>query len=149
MPLDMLGEEAPEYIHLDGDATPFELATLIDALQTSGVSQETRELFETLASVEPHYRLALNLKKALNILAEHRVADVLREGLNEKEAAALIELDRLGFDLELRTTARILLSVKERWVLSRALSGLFAHARGSCSFILLEEGDDQQHGGQG
>jgi hypothetical protein len=82
--------------------------------------------------------LALNLKKALNVIAEKRVHDVLKEGLTDPETEAVVELDRRHFSSEARTTAHALLNVKERWLLSKAMSGVFARSRASNAYIDVE-----------
>lgn len=132
-----MNDRVPEYIHLDGDLGTDDIRVLLDELDKRGASRETVELFACLSVVHPHYRLALNLKKGVNILAEQRVTDVLVDGLTESEAAALVELDRRHYSDWARAAARALLNVKERWFLAKALGGFFTKSRASNAFIDL------------
>ena len=134
-----MNEEYPEYIHIDSEPTVDDVRALLRELGDKGVSEKTATLFSHLSVIQPNYRLGLNLKKAINIVAEKRVSDVLRDGLADVEAEALIELDRRHFSDEARTTARALLNVKERWLLSKAMSGLFARSRASNAYIDIEQ----------
>lgn len=131
-------DEYPEYIHIDKDPTLEDIRSLLIELGTIKVSESTASLFAHLSVIQPNFRLALNLKKALNILADRRVSDVLKDGLTDMETDALIEIDRKHFSEESRTTTRALLNVKERWLLSKALSGVFAKSRISNAVITLE-----------
>jgi hypothetical protein len=131
-------DEYPEYIHIDKDPTLEDIRGLLTELSTINMSESTASLFANLSVVQPNFRLALNLKKALNILADRRVSDVLKDGLTDRETDALMEIDRKHLSEESRTTARALLNVKERWLLSKALSGVFAKSRISNAMIVLE-----------
>lgn len=133
-----VNEQLPEYIHIDGDPAVDDVRALLQELADKRVSEKTALLFANLAVVQPNYRLALNLKKALNILSEKRVNNVLEEGLTEPETEALVELDRRHFSDDARTTSRALLNVKERWLLSKAMSGVFARSRASNAYIDVE-----------
>lgn len=130
--------EVPEYIHIDRDPTLEDIRSLLRELGDRGVSDKTSALFANLAVIQPNFRMALNLKKALNIVAEKKVFDVLDDGLMDTEAEALIELDRKHFSDEARATARSLLNVKERWLLSKALSGVFSRSRASNAYIDID-----------
>jgi len=133
-----VNEKYPEYIHIDGDPTIDDVRGLLRELLSKDVTRKTASLFVTLSVVQPNYRLALNLKKAVNIIADHRVNDVLKEGLTVPEIEALVELDRRHFSDESRSVARALLNVKERWLLSKAMSGVFARSRASNAYIDIE-----------
>jgi len=133
-----VNDKYPEYIHIDGDLSIGDIRELLHELSDKTVTRPTARLFVNLSVIRPNYRLALNLKKATNVIAEWRVNDVLKEGLTGIEAAALVELDRRHFSDEARTTARALLNVKERWLLSKAMSGVFARSRASNAYIDIE-----------
>ena len=133
-----MNDKYPEYIHIDGDLSIGDIRELLHELSDKTVTRPTARLFVNLSVIRPNYRLALNLKKATNVIAEWRVNDVLKEGLTGIEAAALVELDRRHFSDEARTTARALLNVKERWLLSKAMSGVFARSRASNAYIDIE-----------
>jgi hypothetical protein len=130
--------EYPDYIHIDADPTVDDVRVLLNELAERQASEKTASLFAHLSVVPPNYRLALNLKKALNVLAEKRVNDVLKDGLTPAEVISLMELDRKHFSEESRTTARSLLNVKERWLMSKAMSGTFARSRASNAYIDVE-----------
>lgn len=133
-----MNDDAPEYIHIDGDPALDDVRDLLEELAGRELSEKTCSLFAHLSVVTPNYRLALNLKKALNILAEKRVQEVLKDGLTESETEALVEMDRRHCSEGARTTARSLLNVKERWLLSKAMSGVFARSRASNAYIDVE-----------
>jgi len=131
----------PEYIHIDGDPAVDDVRCLLRELIDKSVSNKTASLLVNLAVIRPNYRLALNLKKAINMVAEKRVNDVLTDGLTISETEALVEMDRRHFSDESRTTARALLNVKERWLLSKAMSGMFARSRASNAYIDIDSED--------
>jgi len=85
----------------------------------------------------------LNIRKGAMILSEHKVRDVLKDGLVEGECEALVELDDLGCPEDLRKTARSLLNVKERWIMSKCLSGVFNRARLSDAYINFGSGGNE------
>lgn len=132
--------EVPEYIHIDRDLALEDIRALLWELVDRQVTEKTAGLFTNLSVIEPNYRMALNLKKAINLIAEKRVYDVLSDGLTDPEAEALVELDRKHFSEESRTTARSLLNVKERWLLSKSLSGVFARSRASNAYLDIDSG---------
>ena len=133
-----MNDQYPEYIHIDADPAVDDVRSFLRELNDRSASLKTASLFAHLSVIAPNYRLALNLKKAINVLAEKRVNDVLKDGLTAPEIDALVELDRKHFSDEARTTARSLLNVKERWLLSKAMSGVFARSRASNAYIDLE-----------
>ena len=133
-----MNEQYPEYIHLSAEPTTDDVRYLLKELLARSVSERTATMFAHLSVIPPNYRLALNLKKALNVLADKRVNDVLKDGLTDLECEALVELDRRHISGESRATAHALLNVKERWLLSKAMSGVFARSRASNAYIDID-----------
>lgn len=133
-----MNEQYPEYIHIDRDLSADAIRGLLRELSDKSATHKTVSLFVNLSVIQPNYRLALNMKKAVNVIAERRVNDILRDGLTNTEMEALVEMDRHHFSDDARTTARALLNVKERWLLSKAMSGVFARSRASNAYIDIE-----------
>jgi len=132
----------PDYIEIDTDATEQDIRDLLQEAKDKRVSDKSWQMLLTLSFIEPAYRLALNMKKTLNMMAERRVsADILADGLTDSEKAMLVELDQRYLSPDARRTARCLLNVKERWLLRKSTYGLFSAAR--CSSAFLELADDE------
>lgn len=127
----------PEYLHIDIEPTQDAIRSLLRYMVEVKVSSFTAKLFGTLAALHPRDRLMLNLRKATDILVRHKVRDVLKDGLIDGERDALLELDLRDCPEDLRKTARSLLNVKERWIMSKCLSGVFNRARMSDAYIDL------------
>ena len=128
----------PEYLHITADPTSDDMRVLLQCMIDANVSELTAKLFGVLVQLAPSDRLALNIRKAAAIMAERRIKDVLQDGLVPEEAQALVELDTLCFPDDVRRTARALLNVKERWIMSKCLGGLFNRARYSNAYISIE-----------
>jgi hypothetical protein len=112
-----------------------EIKALLRELKARGISGRTRGLFISLSAQEPVYRLSVNLHAMLNLIYNHEVGDVLRDGLRDNERAALIELDSSDLPVEFREVAHGLLNVHERWVMLKSLSKMYRQARdvkGAC-----------------
>ena len=125
----------PEYLHIECEPTQEAIRELLRYMVNVKVSSFTAKLFGTLAMLHPRERLVLNLRKATGVLMEHKVRDVLKDGLITGESDSLLELDSLGCPDAIRKTARSMLNVKERWIMSKCLSGIFNRARASDAYI--------------
>jgi phenylpyruvate tautomerase PptA (4-oxalocrotonate tautomerase family) len=76
-----------------------------------------KELFSKLADMLPAARLSRNLKEALTALVTRDVDSVIRDTLREDEKAAVVLLEEMQLEVELRETAQILLNISERYEL--------------------------------
>ena len=127
--MENLNDLSPEYLFIEGDPTTGEIRKLLTELEAVGVSPRTGRLFAGLSLLSPAQRLSLNLGKLMDVMAQHNVTNVLEDGLLLDERNALLELDVQGLTTQARVTARALLHVKERWIASKTLSGIFKTCR--------------------
>lgn len=121
--------KTPLQVWSRGQPTRQELLELLHALNRGGISADTRELFEYLASKPPSLRLAINLKSFLGESVVRGVENILVEGLAPEERKALLELDAAELPIPLREVAHGLLAVHERWTLWKAMRRPFTDAR--------------------
>lgn len=134
----------PDYIEIDSDATKEDIRSLLEEARDRRVNGSSLQMLVTLALIEPQYRLALNLKKVIGILAERKMsADIMLDGLTDSEKNMLVDLDRCHLSPAARCAARCLLNVKERWLLRKSVSGLFSAARCSSAVLTLEYDNDE------
>lgn len=121
----------PRHYHIErSPPTAGDIRELLQEMVQSGADDATVDLFGRLALTRPEQRLALGLENTLRQLSAGHVDRVLRTGLSDAEAAALVDLDDRAYSQAACITARSLLCVKERWVLVKAVGGFFKRCRG-------------------
>ena len=85
--------------------------------------------FQPFLTMPPAERLKRNLKVALDIICGKTIGTMLRDGVTEKERAALIAIERAQAPVPIRWFAHALLNIEERYQLSLAWEPAFRSLR--------------------
>lgn len=131
-------EDDPEFIHIGDPIDKADIRDLLREMDARGVTTETAKLFTKLSVEKPRHRLTSNLYRISLIMEKIDVEDVLVDGITPNEKRALLELDKAGYSLAARRTARCLLNVKERFIYAKQLAGLYRKARTSEGYLSIE-----------
>lgn len=93
------------------------------------LSVKTYRLFSSLSRQPPAQRLSRNLGILLSRLASSAVVSVLDGGINENEYKALVEVQKLTSDWEMRAIAQGLFNLHERAQLLESAKDMFREER--------------------
>ncbi len=89
------------------------------------MSRTSFKLMERLSRLPPARRLAVNMKAMLDRMAQAEVCDVFRDGLDEKEQTALIELQVKDASPRMKEIAHGLLCIDERSAFVQSMGSMF------------------------
>ena len=111
------------------DTTHIKLQVLMNTLHAKRVKPQHIETFLHLALMPPAIRLMFNLKVVMACLCNHEIENVLVDGLAARERMALLAVDVVTDDLEVRATAHSLMNLPSRQKFVRVFGRFFKTLR--------------------
>lgn len=133
----MAKSRVPKFFWLDEKLEYANISELLEVLKSSEAQVLAKQKIWELTTMLPEKRLAINCMTIIRLLSEKPVKKVLVDGITKEERRILFELEDLEFSDRHLMTVHLLMNLKERYFMMKAMRDCFRRSREDNTHITL------------